>query len=146
MGKVKGGALMLFLSGSSIAYATSHTLTINSETTDTSNKDENADWSSQEVTTLSWNASSENLYSEDGHGENYSDLYDLMVAKTPIAAVFCQKSETGDTVPTGGWTPSTPKYEGNVVITSLTLNAPNGEYATYSAEFQGVGKLEKKTS
>lgn len=144
MSKIKGGDLMLFVSGHSIAYATNHTLEINGETTDTSNKDEGGgDWASSEVSILSWNATSENLYSVDGKGDNFEDLFDLMIAKTPIAAVFSKKSETSTDVPTDGWTPSAPKYTGNVVITNLSLNAPNGEYATYTVQFQGVGALTK---
>lgn len=146
MSKIRGGDLMLFVDGKSIAYATSHTLEITGETTDTSNKDEGAgDWSSQEVSILSWSASSENIYSEDGKGDNFDDLFDLMIAKQPIDAVFSKKSETTTDVPTDGWTKSAPSYEGKVVITSLSLNAPNGEFASYTAQFQGVGKLEKKT-
>jgi len=148
MSKIKGGALMLFVDGKSIAYATSHTLEVTAETTDaTNNKDEGGgDWTNQEVNMLSWTASSENLYSEDGEGNNYEDLFDLMVAKQPISCVFCKKSESADEVPTGGWTTSVPKYEGNAVISSLSLNAPNGEYSTFSVQLQGVGRLEKKTS
>lgn len=147
MSKIKGGDMMLFIDGKSIAYATSHTLEITGETTDTSNKDEGGgDWSSQEVSILSWNASSENIYSEDGEGDNYEDLFDLMVAKQPIDAVFAKKSQTATDVPTGGWTKSAPSYEGKVVITSLSLNAPNGEFASYTAQFQGVGALVKKQS
>lgn len=142
--KIKGGNLMLFVDGKSISYATNHTLEINGETASTSNKDEGGgDWSSDEVNILSWNASSENLYSEDGAGSNYDDLFDIMIAKQPVDAVFCKKSETVTDVPTGGWTPSTPKYTGKVIITSLSLNAPNGEYANYTAQFQGVGELKK---
>lgn len=148
MSKIQGGNLMLFISGDSIAYATNHTLEISGETKDTSNKDEGAGgWASEEVGLLSWSASTENLYSEDGQGNNYADLFDAMVAKTPIPAVFSLKSETNvDSVPTGGWSPSTPKYQGNVVITSLSLNAPNGEYATFTANFNGVGALTKVTT
>ncbi len=145
---------MLFLNttGKSIAYATSHTLEITGETTDTSNKDEGGgDWASQEVNLLSWSATSENLYSLDGEGNNFADLFDLMIAKTPIKAVFGKKSSNATDVPDGGWeasnaSTSTPIYEGNVVITSLSLNAPNGEYSTYTAQFQGVGALVKKTT
>ena len=148
MSKIKGGDLMLFVGGKSIAYATSHSLEITGETTDTSNKDEGGgDWSSQEVSILSWTASSENLYSEDGAGDNFDDLFDLMVAKTPIDAVFAKKSESATDVPENGWTKgNAPTYEGKVVITSLSLNAPNGEYASYTAQFQGVGALVKKNS
>lgn len=146
MSKIQGGNLMLFLGGESIAYATNHTLEISGETKDTSNKDEGAgSWASEEVGLLSWTVSTENLYSEDGEGKVYADLFDLMVAKEPIAAVFSLKSQADSvtTVPEGGWTSSTPKYTGNVIITSLSLNAPNGEYATFSANFSGVGALTK---
>lgn len=146
MSKIQGGDMMLFIDGKSIAYATSHTLEINGETTDTSNKDEGGgDWASSEVSILSWQASSENLYSVDGEGDKFEDLFDLMVAKTPITAVFAKKSQTATDVPTGGWTAGTPKYGGKLVITNLSLNAPNGEYATFTAQFQGVGALTKVT-
>lgn len=139
---------MLFVDGKSIAYATSHTLSISGDTQDTSNKDEGGgNWASSEVSILNWTASSDNLYSTDGEGNNFEDLFDIMIAKTPVQAVFCLKSQMNLTdVPTGGWTPSVPKYVGNVVITSLEVNAPNGEYATFTAQFTGVGALEKKMS
>ena len=45
MSKIKGGDMMLFVNGKSIAYATSHTLSISGDTQDTSNKDEGGgDW------------------------------------------------------------------------------------------------------
>lgn len=142
--KIKGSALMLFVDNKSISYATNHTLEINAETANTSNKDEGSgDWSSDEINILSWNASSENLYSTDGEGSNYDQIFDLMVAKTPIDAVFCKKSETATDVPTGGWTPSVPKYTGKVLVTSLSLNAPVDGYSSYTAQFQGVGELKK---
>lgn len=144
MSKIKGGDMMLFIDNKSIAYATNHTLEINAETSDTSNKDEGAgDWATQEVTLLSWTASSENLYSTDGQGNNFSDLFDLMIAKQPIDAIFSRKTGNATDVPTGGWTSSAPKYKGKVVITSLSLNAQNGEYSTFTANFTGVGALEK---
>lgn len=148
MSKIKGGDMMLFVDSKSIAYATSHTLEINGETVDTSNKDEGGgNWGSSEVSILNWQASSENLYSVDGQGSNFDELFDLMIAKTPITAVFAMKSETTSTnVPTGGWTVGSPSYSGKVVITNLSLNAPNGEYATFTAQFQGVGALTKAGS
>lgn len=149
MSKIQGGDMMLFLSTKSIAYATNHTLEISGETQDTSNKDEAAGgWSSQEVNILSWSATSDNLYSVDGEGDNFEDLFDLMVAKTPIACVFAKKSQASSvvSVPTDGWTAGATGYQGNAVITNLSLNAPNGEYATYTVQLQGVGALQKKTN
>lgn len=146
MSKIKGGDMMLFVGGKSIAYATNHTLEINAETQDVSNKDEGGgDWAAQEVSLLSWSCSSENLYSVDGEGNHFADLFDLMIAKTPIDAVFSRKTGDAKDVPTGGWTSSVPKLQGKVVITQLSLNAPNGEYATFTAQFTGVGTLTKVT-
>jgi hypothetical protein len=147
MSKIRGGDMMLFLDGTSIAYATNHTLEITGDLSDTTNKDEGGgDWSSQEVNLLSFTASSENLYSLDGEGDNFEDLFDIMVQKTPVDAVFSKKSQSATDVPTGGWTPlAASGYKGKVLITSLQLNAPNGDYATYTVQFQGVGALEKVT-
>ena len=53
--KIKGQELMLFVSGSSIAYATNHTLNVSAELADVSNKDEGSgDWKVQEVKQMSW--------------------------------------------------------------------------------------------
>ena len=144
MSKIKGGDMMLFLNSKSIAYATSHTLTISGDTQDTSNKDEGGvDWASNEISKLSRTAQRENMYSIDGKGSNFDDLFDIMVAKTPVSATFSKKKETDTDVPETGWTASKPDYEGKVIITSLELNAPNGEYATYTVQFTGVGALKK---
>ena len=56
---------MLFINGDSIAYATNHTLNITVETKDTSNKDEGGgNWVSEEAGLISWEATTENLYSD----------------------------------------------------------------------------------
>ncbi len=147
MSKIKGGDAMLFVNGKSISYASSHTLHVAGETQDTSNKDEGGGgWASSEISILSWDASSDNFYSTDGQGNNYDNLMTYMIAKTPITGVFGVKSGTSTYVPTGGWTYSTPYYKGQCVITDLSLNAPNGEYATFTVQLQGVGALEKITT
>lgn len=153
MAKIKGGDLMLFIGGKSIAYATNHTLEISGDTTDTSNKDEGGGlWGSSEVSKINWTVSTENLYSEDGYGKNFDDLFDAMTGGTQLQAVFGVKNETGTEVPTtsdGGWSPKNStniRYKGNVVVTSLSVNAPNGEYATFTANFTGVGALTKLNS
>ncbi len=155
MSKIKGGDLMLFVqkgqTKKAIALATSHNIELQSELQSTSNKDEGAgDWSSQEVGLLSWSVSSENFFSMDATQTTYNDLFDMMIAKQPIEVVFSMKAETGvsDVTETTGqaWTPAVPKYTGKAVINSLSLNAPNGEYATFTANLTGVGALTKVTA
>lgn len=176
---VKGGDLMLFLkkeaAGSttenlkyekvSIGYATSHSLSISADTKETSTKDSGGKWQTSEVGIISWTASSENLYANEAEGMTYSDLFDAMVARTPIDAVFGVEGNSDDleakkldNVPTGGWsidprenaTPKGekrfPRYEGKVIITSIELNAPNGEDSSFTVQFQGTGALKKVTA
>ncbi len=61
MAITKGGDLMLFVGGKSIAYATNHTLSISADTKETSTKDSGGLWQTSEVGMLSWSCSSENL-------------------------------------------------------------------------------------
>lgn len=143
MSKVQGGELMLFLNGKSIAFATNHELDIDTDTSDFSCKDEgDCGWSNEQVDMLNWSVTSDNVFALEGEGNTYEDLFDLMLERTPIDAVFNKKSESGCNVPTGGWTSSDDKpYKGKVIITDLSLTAQHGEYATFSATFMGFGEL-----
>lgn len=154
MGKpINGSDLMLFLKGNedttpkSIAFATNHSLSISAETVETSSKDTGGKWVSKAPRKLSWTMSTENLYSLDGEGSTYDDLFTLMTGREEIEVVFSLEKDyatKADEVPTGGWTPvTTGQYKGKVVITSLELNAPNGDNATFTASFEGVGALTK---
>lgn len=154
MSVIKGGDMMLFVGGKSIAYATSHTLSINADTKETSSKDAGGKWQTSEVGVLSWSASSENLCGDDVAGIGYDELFDYMIARQPIQGVFALEGNSTDYdehkldgVPTGGWTAKTGDgYQGNMIITSLEKNAPNGENATFTVQFTGTGALTKVTS
>ena len=148
MSFIKGDALMLFMGGDALAYAKNHTLTITGNTIDISSKDHGY-WGASEVGNLTWEVQTENLYTED----NYDDLYDAMVAKTPVDIVFAQANNYNENglKAVGGsvdsWTASTTSgRKGKAVITSLTINANTGENATYSATFTGSGPLTKVSS
>ncbi len=154
MGKpINGGDLMLFIKGTgdtaakSIAFATSHSLSISAETVETSSKDTGGKWVAKAPRKLSWTVNTENLYSLDGEGKTYDDLFTLMTDRKEIDVVFSLEKDyetKADEVPTGGWTPvTTGQYKGKVVITDLVLNAPNGDNATYTASLEGVGALTK---
>ena len=150
---VKGQELMLFQDSKSIAFATSHTLTITGNTTDISSKDHGF-FTASALTSITWEISSENLYTDNA----YNQLFDAMVNKRePITVVFGHYSDdaqlaisgiVGDDDSTGqeSWTAPTTTvyYEGKAYITSLTANAANGDNATFSITLSGVGKLEQK--
>ena len=151
MATIKGSDLMLFVQGKSIGYATNHTLSINTDTKETSTKDNGGKWQANEAGILSWSASSENLMSNDQDGIGYADLVEYMCNRTPIEAVFSLEGDSDlpdnklDKVPENGWNPlESDGYVGTVIITSIELNAPNGENATFTVNFTGVGALTRK--
>lgn len=110
MSVIKGGDLMLFVGGKSIAYATSHTLTISADTKETSSKDSGGKWQTSEVGVLSWTCSSENLCGDTEAGIGFDELFEYMVARKPITGVFALEGDSTDyndhkldSVPTNGW-------------------------------------------
>lgn len=157
---IKGDDLMLFDSvGKSIAYATSHTLTITADTTDTSTKDHGI-WKGSEVNKINWEITSENLFTDD----SYDALFNAMLTREPVKVYFGKKVQddpektvVNDDYPfwTGGvaadayssGNPSAGKknkgYSGLAFITSLTANANTGENATFSVTMTGTGKISK---
>lgn len=156
---IEGGDLMLFVNGHSVAFATSHSLSISTETSETTNKDIRGGWAASKVKKFSWTCNTENLYANEGSGTTFADLFDLMVAKTEITAIFGLKSQDANAdVPNTGWTPATSLfgntavdsfptyYTGKVVITSLEVNAPDDDNATFTCEFTGCGALTKVSS
>ena len=77
-----------------------------------------------------------------------------MIARKPITGVFALEGNSTnladnklDTVPSTGWTPKAGDgYTGQMIITNLEKNAPNGENATIKVDFTGVGALTKVTA
>ena len=149
----KGTDIMVFVKQSdiykSIAHATSHTLSITGATTEVNSKDY-GEFGSQEVQKINWEITSENLMTED-----YETLFDLMIAKTKVDLVFGMKSITTsiEEQADGAGDYYTPKdnvasgyqgaKQGKAIISSLQQNAPNGENATFSVTFTGVGAITR---
>ena len=152
---IKGGDLMLFLKESngtmkSIAFATSHTLTVSTDTQQTSTKDDGGKFQSSDYGIISWSATSENLCSYDGAGYNYQDLINLMLNQTKVTATFSIEGDSGSTYPYAAKKDSVDDVTGDawsaantgtVLITSVEVNAPNGENATFTVQLQGDGPL-----
>lgn len=143
---LKGDELMLFKDNKSIAYATSHVLTITGNTVDIASKDHGF-WGASEVGSLTWEITSENLYTQDA----YDKLFDAMVACEPIDVAFgkvANYNKNGIDNSTTDWTPDTTTSTGSVkygkaVITSLVANANTGENATFSITLTGQGAITK---
>lgn len=152
---IKGSDLMLFVKQSngtvhSLAFATSHQFSISANTAEISTKDHGF-WSAKEITGISWNITTDNLYTVS----TFNELYDYMVERNPIEVYFTLKTEaeiagTPATVNLPGdnatsWNPSTTEdgFYGRVYITSLSATAASGDNATFSATFDGAGKIVK---
>ena len=150
MAVIEGGDLMLFVESKSLAFATNHTLSISTETSDTSHKDVKGSWTTASIKTFSWEVSTENLYADEGNGSTFDVLFDAMTSKTLVTIVFGQNTGTltqATSSTSGGWATDTTKnyYTGQAYITSLEVNAPNGDNATFTATFTGVGELSHPT-
>ena len=126
------------------AYSTECTLSISANQIDTSNKQSGV-WASALPGQLSWSVSTSALYTS---ANNYSSMFEKFAARTPIYVSFGEVTDLGD-ASTGMNTAllkSAGYYTGTAYITSLELNAGNGEVASFSVEFTGEGQLLYKTS
>ena len=151
MSVIKGGDLMLFVDGKSIAFATNHTISINADTKETSTKDNGGFWQVSEVGMLSWTCTSENLMGDPQAGIGFDELFDIMIARKPVTGVFALEGDSTNYIdqklgaaPSDGWSAKDGDgYTGQIIITSLEKNAPNGDNATMKVSFTGVGELKK---
>lgn len=146
---VKGSMLMVFMGGEPIGFATSHSLSLTTNTTEVSTKD-HGDYPSVIAQSISWEVTAENLYSDAGE----STYMTAQLAKTPVTLSFAKASNYSATdekgvIGTNGhsdWTPGTVIASGQALITSFSVNAPAGDNATMSVTFTGIGALNQTPS
>lgn len=147
MSNVMGEAVQVFLSGKTLACATSCSVQISADEIDVSCKD-TAGFNSTIPGRISWTVTSDNLFVLG----DYTKLVDAMVNKTVLDLTFATVSNIdeattpdadGHTVPSGGWTSASDLYGGKVTVSSIDLTADNGSVATYSVTFNGHGSLSK---
>ena len=148
---LKGSKLMVFVGASGseapIGFATSHGISITTNTTQISTKD-HGDFPSTIAQNITWEVTAENLYSNAGEG-TYMRLQKSM---QPVHLVFAQASNYSNTSAQGAlpmepsgaaeWTLGQKIAAGDALITSFSINAPAGDNATMSVTFTGVGELE----
>lgn len=142
---IKGKDLMIFIAGAATTAATSHKLSLKADTSDTASKDSGM-WDESEITKLSWDASTDALVSIDADSNSYEAMYDAMLAATPVDVIAGVPANQANIMPEGGWTVPAGtqiRYTGKALITSLDLNAGNGDNATMSVSLKGVGPLNK---
>ncbi len=141
-GIIEGQDLILYVAGTAVAHATTHSLELSAETRDRVSKD-TGKWKHKVAGLLGWTVSCEALACYDGH--SYHELYALMVARAAVAVKFAGREAVDDE---DTWMPEAvgdTYYEGSAIITGLPLTAPNNEDATFSCSFEGTGELGQKT-
>jgi len=155
---VKGDSLLLYLvSGDTVttgaskvlAYATSCSVQIDSESIDTSSKF-SCKWNSNMGGRASYTISADALYCQAGSAEandavSFDVLMELMVAGNPVNWVIGQEAASSGECKDNPHTLDTskPYYYGSAAITSLSLEAGNNEIATCSISMSGNGPIEK---
>ena len=138
---LRGSMLMLFVDDYPIAFATSHSISFTTNTSEVSTKDHGL-YPSIIVNSQSWEVSAENLASADSINQLFTVL-EKTKAQTPVTLKFAKPSNwknagivdnTNDL-----WTAGDIIAQGDAYLTSLQLNAPAGDNATISATFTGIG-------
>ena len=122
-----------------VAAAKSLSLHVSMTLEDATTKDTAGDWQVQEPTALSYDISSNALVrSGDSitstvQGQDFASIEDIYEASTPV------RFQIANTSGANNRTKGAIICSGSVVITQLTLNAPNRQNATYDTQLTGYG-------
>lgn len=147
MSNIMGERIQVFVSGKTLACATTCSVNMSADEIDTSCKDTGG-FNSTIPGRITWTINSDNLFMLD----DYTKLVDCMINKTILDVSFAtvanfddmtEPDEDGHRVPASGWTSSDDMYYGKCTVSSIDLTADNGAIATYSVTFQGHGALVK---
>lgn len=140
MATVKGQNLRVMVGGKCIAMATSCTFHIAGQTEDSSTKDDTGSWASNEVTGLSWDASTDSLVTLTDNGSNGeipSSLFSTMIAMTQVTLKFDTTGSTNNRTAQN----SVLAHSGTAYITDISVTAPNRQNSTLTVQFTGTGAL-----
>ena len=142
----KGQFIRLFLGSDNtvtpakvIGAAKSLTLHVSCTVEDASTKDTTGDWVQNEVTAVNFDISTSALVrsgetiESDVDAQGLNELEEICEGGTPVK--FQIANVSGDNQRTKG----SVIVSGSVILTQLTINAPNKQNATYDAQLQGWG-------
>ena len=142
----KGQYVRLFLGSDNsavpakiVAASKSLSLHISMSLEDATTKDTTGDWQVQEPTALSYDISSNALVRSGDtitstvQGQDFASIEDIYEAGTPV------RFQIANTSGANNRTKGAIICSGSVVITQLTLNAPNRQNATYDTQLTGYG-------
>lgn len=141
------GQLFVFVKDSPIAYGKDATLNITTEEIDVSNKMMSGGWKGALPGKKSFSVTSESLLTQAADQESFPSLLKKQINDETFTFVIGEAKVTNQTA-TGGQfelDKSKPYYTGTIMITSLDVKSTDGDIATCSASFTGIGALEEGT-
>lgn len=120
-----------------IAMSDSCKISLSLATIKTSSKD-SGDWESEQATRMSWSADSSQFMPADPDAARlvFDDLFDLMIAKTPIQIMIGQITGALPQVLGTG-----KAMQGMAIITKLDPDFKDADKVTYSITLNGTGAL-----
>lgn len=143
---IHGDSFLLYLTSGKtvVAYATSCSLQVDSETIDTSSKF-SCKWQSNMGGKASYSISADALYCSNTDGISFDRLLEFMVQGEQIEWYMGEEADHDGSCETNPHTLDTTKtyYNGKAVVTSVSLEAGNNEIATCSITLTGAGEIQK---
>jgi hypothetical protein len=146
---IHGDRLLLYLTKNKkvVAYATSCSIQVDSETIDTSSKF-SCKWASAMGGKASYTISADALYCNNENGISFDTLLEYMVEGKQVSWYIGEEvydennplpcDENPHTLNTGA-----TFYNGMAVVSSCSLEAGNNEIATCSITLTGAGEIKK---
>lgn len=133
---LKGQNLRIFIGGKCVAAATSCSIELNAETSDTSTKDSTGDWAESEVTGKSWTFSTDSLYVDGTDSTGLLSAGALGLIGTTVTISFAKTQGTQNRTKSGS-----DILSGNAIITKVSVTAQNRQNGTVSINGTGTGAL-----
>lgn len=141
---INGDELLLYLTSGQtvVAYATSVSLQVDSETIDTSSKF-SCRWASNLGGRASYTISADALYCNAAQGVSFDGLLEMMVEGKPVEWYIGQEEPYEGNCDENPHTLDTTKryYNGKAIVTSVSLEAGNNEICTCSISLTGVNEI-----
>ena len=145
---INGGDMLLYIQNGAewfpIGHATSHTLNINMETRDTSNKT-SGKWASFAEGRLSWDGSADGLVFYSTASDKQDNAYDLknyIQNRTLLTFRFAHKTVSGGSSEAELVPDETQPYDqGQAYLTTYSETGADEDNFSYSVSFTGLGPL-----
>ncbi len=147
MATIKGQNLRILLGPDAshlqcVAAAQTCTVHVSAVVGESSSKDSEGDWTTNEVTGLQWDVETTALINADADAAA-RDLSELVVGNT-YRILFAHTASTAGTK-NRSVINADPSYFGSAILTDLQINATDRQEATYTAKFIGDGDLQEWT-